>query len=133
MTGRANIMRGEPCLGLGASSVPPCCSWDCLRSSTRHSTGPPWDWRAHCCGADSNSADGGRIAWRWRGRLSGVWQALLDIRDARQENRLVLVPRVSAENIFVPVVRGRAVLHDVGGCLHLSWEFSCPYASDFPI
>ena len=58
------------------------------------------------------------------GRLSCVWQALLDIRDARQEDGLVLVPRISAENIFVPVVGGRAVFHDVGGCLQLSWEFS---------
>jgi hypothetical protein len=53
------------------------------------------------------------------GRQSGVWQALLDIRDARQEHRLVSVPRISAENIFVPVVRGRAELHDIGGRLDI--------------
>jgi hypothetical protein len=67
------------------------------------------------------------------GRLLCVWQALLYIRDARQEDRLVLVPGISAENIFVPVVRGRAVLHDVGARVQLSSESSRPHASDFSI
>jgi hypothetical protein len=55
-------------------------------------------------------------------RPSCVWQALLDIWNARQKDCIVLVPRIGAENIFVPMVRGRAMLHDVGGCLQLSWE-----------
>ena len=79
-----------------------------------------------CCIGELIAGLGGKRVVRRRpvGRLSCVWQALLDIRDARQEDGLVLVPRISAENIFVPVVRGRTVFHDVGGCLQLSWEFS---------
>ena len=78
--------------------------------------------RGPCLG-ELIAGPGGKRVVRRRpvGRLSCVWQALLDIRDARQEDGLVLVPRISAENIFVPVVRGRTVLHDVGGCLQLSW------------
>ena len=55
-------------------------------------------------------------------RPSCVWQALLDIRNARQEHCFVLVPRIGAKNIFVPMVRGRTMLHDVGGCPQFSWE-----------
>jgi hypothetical protein len=49
-------------------------------------------------------------------RPSCVWQALFDIRNARQEHGVVLVAGVGAKNVFVPVVQGWAVLHDVGGC-----------------
>ena len=55
-------------------------------------------------------------------RPSCVWQALFDIRNARQEHGVVLVAGVGAKNVFVPVVQGWAVLHDVGGCLQFCWE-----------
>src|ERR1700730_272555 len=62
---------------------------------------------------------------------SSVWQALLDIRDACQEHCIVSVPRIGAKNIFVPMICGRAMLHDVGSCLQLSWEHSRSHASNF--
>src|SRR5580704_8073856 len=76
---------------------------------------PEPEGRARCVSSARRDLCGGRLvtavptvtiecaAQQPVGRLSCVWQALLDIRDARQEDGLVLVPRISAENIFVPV------------------------------